>query len=438
MQTNLAFQAKKIEFPIIHSNTKKVYEYWRIRILYSIVIEYAAFYLVRQNFSMAIPHMISEYHYTKSDIGWIISWGALIYGVGKGICGFITDHVSARFFMSIGLMLSAVVSFSIGLSSGLTSLLILVCLNNCFQSTGAAPCIRLLAHWFSPKELATKWSIWNASQQIGGALVLILSGFFLKEYGWRYVFFIPGVISLLAAFLLINRLRDTPESLDLPSIEHYHGLKTHHSTSEENSFSKGSVLKQVLTNKLVWYMALANFFVYFVRMSVFNWGPTFLKECKGSSLLMAGWQTATFDVAGIIGGILAGYLSDKVFKGYRGRVGTIYMGLLTFCILLLWKSPAESTFFHFIGMACIGFLVVGPQILVGVAAADFASKRAAAAANGLTGIVGYIGTAATGLGIGKLVDSFGWDMAFLAMLIAAGLSALFFILTWNHRAKSLN
>ncbi len=93
---------------------------------------------------------------------------------------------------------------------------------------------------------------------------------------------------------------------------------------------------------------------------------------------------------------------------------------------------------HFFSMALIGFLVVGPQILVGVAAADFASKKAAAAANGLTGIVGYLGTAATGLGIGGLVDAYGWDIAFQTMIGASIASAFFFLLTWNHRAKSLD
>ena len=88
-------------------------------------------------------------------------------------------------------------------------------------------------------------------------------------------------------------------------------------------------------------------------------------------------------------------------------------------------------------MMLIGFLVTGPQILVGVAAADFASKKAAGAATGLTGTIGYFGTAVAGY-IGSVVDHSGWDAAFGYITICALLSAFFFALTWNHRAKVLD
>jgi sugar phosphate permease len=173
-------------------------------------------------------------------------------------------------------------------------------------------------------------------------------------------------------------------------------------------------------------------------MSVFNWAPTFLREFKGSSLHLAGWQTAAYDITGIFGGIIAGMLSDKFFKGYRGRVGTIFMGLLATCVLLLWVSPVGSTVLHFFCMMIIGFLVTGPQILVGVAASDFASKKAAGAASGFTGTFGYLGTAVTGVGIGAVVDYYGWDYAFLLVAVSAVLSAVFFALTWHHRSKLLD
>jgi sugar phosphate permease len=172
-------------------------------------------------------------------------------------------------------------------------------------------------------------------------------------------------------------------------------------------------------------------------MAVFNWAPTFLREFKGSSLHIAGWQAAAFDLTGMFGGIVAGYLSDKVFRGHRGQVGAIFMVLSCLCVVLLWKSPVESVWLHFVGMMAIGFLVSGPQILVGVAATDFASKKAAGAASGLTGTFGYLGTAITGVGIGFIVDYSGWDYAFLLVAVSALLSAFFFALTWNHRAKVL-
>ena len=422
-------------------DNSRVYRYWRIRMMYSMMIGYAGFYLVRQNFTMAIPSMQSELGYSKTQIGVIISIAAIVYGLGKALSGLLGDRSNARYLMTFGLFMSAVMNLFVGMSSSLTFLMIFWTLNSCFQSMGWPPCARLLTHWFSPRELATKWALWNTSQQIGGAIILVLAGFLIEHFGWRYAFYVPGIICLFLALLLFNRLRDTPESLGLPPIEEHHGLvkpNSGNAEEEENLSTKEILFDRVMKNKLVWYVCFANFFLYIVRMAVFNWAPTFLREFKGSSLDLAGWQAAAFDVAGMFGGVVAGYLSDKMFKGHRGQVGALFMMALTVCVIFLWKAPAGYVSLHFIGMVGIGFLVSGPQILVGVAATDFASKKAAGAASGLTGTFGYLGTAVTGVGIGAIVDYSGWDYAFLLVAVSGVLSAFFFCLTWNHRSKVLD
>ncbi len=420
-------------------NLKKTYRYWRIRMMYSMMMGYACFYLIRQNFTMAIPAMEAELGYSKTQIGLVLSIAAVIYGLGKGLSGLLSDRSNARYFMTFGLLMSAVMNMFMGFSSSLGFFMVFWSLNSVFQSMGWPPCARLLTHWYSPREIATKWALWNTSQQIGGALILVAGGFLIEHYGWRSVFFVPSAACILMAFLLFNRLRDTPQSLGLPPIEVHHGyVRTAQCLEEENMSMRQVLFQRVLKNKLVWYVCLANFFVYIVRMSVFTWGPTFLKEFKGSSLHLAGWQTAAYDVAGMFGGIVAGYLSDRIFQGHRGRVGAIFMLVLGVCVAFLWLSPVGHTVLHFLGMMAIGFLVSGPQILVGVAATDFASKKAAGVASGLTGTVGYIGTAVTGVGIGALVQYYGWDYAFMFVTVSAFLSALFFALTWNHRSRILD
>jgi glycerol-3-phosphate transporter len=418
-----------------------IYRYWRFRIMAAMMLGYAGFYLIRQNLSLAIPYIQSDLGYSKTQIGIMISIFSVIYGLGKGLFGLLGDRSNARYLMTFGLFMSAVMNFFMGFSSTLTMLILFWSLSACFQSMGWPPCARLLTHWFSPRELGTKWGLWNSSQQIGAASILILGTYLIEHYGWRSTFFVPAIIAMLLSFFLLNRLRDTPESLGLPPIEEHQGLVSPNSEKalEEERLSMREILfERVLKNKLVWYVSFANFFSYIVRMSVFNWAPTFLREFKGSSLYMAGWQTAFYDIAGIFGGIIAGMLSDRYFKGYRGRVGTILMVALCLSVVLLWFAPIGQTSLHFFCMSCIGFLVTGPQILVGVAASDFASSKAAGAASGFTGTFGYLGAAVTGIGIGSLVDWGGWDYAFLMIAVSAILSAVFFALTWNHRSKILD
>ena len=89
-----------------------------------------------------------------------------------------------------------------------------------------------------------------------------------------------------------------------------------------------------------------------------------------------------------------------------------------------------------IALMLAGFLIAGPQVLVGIALADFASKRAVGVATGFSGAMGYVfGAAVSGVGIGKMVDIWGWESAFMSFVFCALAGAFFFSLTWNARAK---
>ena len=421
----------------------KVFKYWRFRTMYSIMVGYAAFYLVRQNFSIAIPAICADLNITKSDIGIVISIAAILYGIGKCFFGMVGDRYSARYVMASGLLLSAFMNLCMGFSSIIPMFAVFWALNYCFQSMGWPACAKMLTHWYSPTEIGTKWALWNTSHQFGSALIVSTAPYILMHFGWRYVFFIPGIFAILVAGFVFNRLRNTPESLNLPSVEKMTGIASvaqseKWKTEEEVHLSYKETLKMALGNKLVWYVGLANLFVYICRMTFLNWGPTLLLESKGSSLAGAGFQMVAFDIASMFGGLCAGYISDKVFKGRRGPVSSMCMIILGILVSILWIVPKDSHIVSSICMLGIGFLISGPQILIGVAAADFASKRAAATASGFTGTLGYAGTAIAGFGTGWLADNCGWNHVFIATMISAGCAAICLALTWNKRSKVLS
>jgi len=422
------FYAEKGSFP-----------YWRMRILYATIIGYAAFYLVRQNLSMAIPGIGEEFGYTKLDLGWIASIFSITYGAGKLINGYFSDRSDARYFMSIGLFLSAIVSFFMGFGSGLVFFGLMWGLNGCFQSMGWPACARLITHWFSPKELGSKWALWASSHQIGSVAIFGLGGFLIERFGWRAAFIVPAFISIGFTFFLFNRLRDTPKEVGLPPVEEYKGDVTHVSHHYEERITLKEVITTVLANKLVWYMAIANMCLYIPRMGIFFWAPTFLKEFKGVTLIIAGMQLVSFEVACLLGGIAAGWASDKIFEGRRGPVGTLCLMGLSLSLLIMLKIPANSPFLDALVLMIAGFFLNGSQVLNGVATADFASKRAVGVATGITGSFAYAGSAlASGAGFGKIVELYGWEGGFTLFILVSLVGAVFFALTWNHRATILN
>lgn len=413
----------------------KKYKYWRHRILASITIGYAMFYFLRQNFSMATISIQDFFEVSKTQIGFILSIHSIVYGIGKCLWAFISDKSNARYFMTIGLFCSSIANICVFFSNKITLIGTFWVINACFLSMGASPCVKLLTYWYTKNERATKWALWNASQQIGAAATVMLCGYLLVHHGWRSVFLVPGVIGLFMSAFIFIRLRDTPSSMGLPTIEDFKGIEDS-STKIDNELSlKEIIMQKLLKNPTIWLLCFANMFFYIFRIGILNWAPTFLRELKGNSLQLAGFQTAVFDLSSIIGGILAGYISDKLLHGKRTPLCIFSMFALA-CLMfsLLYVSP-RNVYLQTILMILMGSLITSPQILIGVAATDFSSKKVAGTANGITGIFGYIGATISGVGVGVLVEHYGWFSAFYTFILSAVISAMLFIYIFKINSK---
>lgn len=416
------------------------YRYWRIRILYSSFIGYAVFYFCRVNISIALPVMEETLGYNKAYLGLIPSALYIAYGVGKFCNGILADRTNPRYFMALGLFLSATVNILFGLHASLIVLAVLWCFNGWFQSMGFPPGARLLSHWFSPSEHGRMFSIYGCSHQVGAAIILSIGGV-IVGYGWQYVFILPGLFAVLIAILLFNRLRDVPASMGLPPVEEYRKDVTDKDklkAIEEQPTVKETLLNNVLNNKYVWLVAFGNFFLYIARYGSLTWAPTYIYQAKDVSIVKAGLITAFFELMGILGMLSAGWISDKLFKARRGPIMAIYMFILSFGLYAFWIAPSGRPLLYTVLLGVCGFLVYGPLMLVSVAAISFAGKKAAATASGFTGFWGYIGGTFSSIGIGWAAHNYGWQIGFSLVIAAGILSAVFFAITWKIRPRWLD
>lgn len=403
--------------------------------------------------SVANPLLREEFAIGKEEMGAALGIAALVYGVAKFLSGLLADTLSPRYIMGLGLLLSACISILLGFASeefsallGMGSVATFFAVfwiaNSLFQGMGQPPCSRLLTQWFSPSEIGKYWGLWNASHHIGGAVILVAGGYLVTYFGtWRSVFFAPAIFALLFALFLINRLRDRPEALGLPAVEVYR--KDMNEADAKDLQNNGETarelfVKYILKNKLVWVVSVVNLFVYIVRIGILDWAPSFLKESRGLSIVASANITAVFEVAGIIGAIAAGWLSDTIFNGRRGRVSVLFMGLLVLSVLAILYVPSNSYILITLVLFAIGFFVHGPMLLVAVAAADFATKKSAATAVGLTGLFGYMGAFVANYGTGLISERWGWDYVIYFYLFAAFMGMLLLLTTWNSRSAVLD
>lgn len=414
-------------------DTAKKFKYWQTRTIITSMVGYALFYFVRKNLSVAMPAMQTDLGINKAELGIFLSIHGLVYGVSKFANGFIGDRVNARYFMVTGLVLSAICNLIFGFSSAVLVFGIVWMLNGWFQGMGYPPCARLLTHWIPPKELATKMSVWNTSHSIGAGLVVIICGY-VVSLGWRWCFFVPSAIALAGAVALWIFMRDVPSSVGLPEICP-EGVSREEAENEGTTKEfKQFLRKQVFGNPYIWILAIANFFVYTIRYAILDWGPTLLSEWKGISVQHAGWMVAIFEISGLAGMLLTGWITDRFWGGRASRVSLICMVLATFFIFLFWFIPTSSVWISVLIMATIGFFIYGPQALVGIAAANLATKKAAATAVGFTGLFGYASTVVSGWGLGYMADHFGWSNTIGALIGIGVIGSMVLVLAWPANA----
>jgi OPA family glycerol-3-phosphate transporter-like MFS transporter/OPA family sugar phosphate sensor protein UhpC-like MFS transporter len=250
-------------------------------------------------------------------------------------------------------------------------------------------------------------------------------------------FFVPAAIALVAAALLAVFLRDTPESVGLPDAETLEGAGPAPEPAPLPSETYPTfLLRRVFSNPFIWIASAANFFVYTIRFAVMDWGPTLLKEAKGADLISATWRVAAFEGAGFLGILLTGWLTDRVLRGRASPTCALSMVLCGLSIFALWRAPAGSPWTDAGLLMCTGFFVYGPQALVAVIVVQRSGKHAAATAVGLTSIFGYGSTVLSGWGLGKLVETRGWDAGFAGLIAAAGVGAGLFLAIFIARGDS--
>lgn len=413
------------------------YKRYRFQMLATVFVGYAAYYLVRTNINVAKPYLIHDLGMTKGDVGLLASALTIAYGISKFVMGNVSDRSNPRYFLATGLILSGLTNLIFGFLPGLFLMTVCWFLNGWFQGMGWPPCGRTMVHWFSDGERGTKMAIWNVAHNIGGMLAPLIAGYaiILPWLGasWQAAFYVPAVFAIACGVLVLIFMRDTPQSVGLPPIEEH--MNDYPETSvedRERELSASEILfKHVFNNKFLWIFAVANVLVYVVRYGVVNWAPTYLTEVKGYSITHSAWQSALYEFAGIPGMLFSGWASDKLFHGRRSPVMAIYMLLVVAAIFLYWFNPAGNQLIDSIALIAIGFLIYGPVMLIGIAAVDLVPKKAAGTAAGLTGLFGYLGATGAELGIGNIVQHYGWNTGFTVIIASAVLSIILLVLTWN-------
>jgi len=419
---------------------KKAYKRGRIDIFSTCFVGYTVFYLTRKNISVALPVLSEDLGFSNVELGILGSALYFSYAIGKFVNGLLADKADANKFMVISLVISAITNILFALSRlffapdvqfmGQSALLLLMSffwgVNGWFQSAGFPICAKVLTFWWSNKERGTVWSIWAASHQLGTCLVFLLAGYLIPRYGWESAFIVPAFLCLASSIYIAKNMHDKPETLGLPEVEEYSGSSAESQAAEheDDKLSYFEILKKyIFFNPIMWTLVLSFIFVYIFRYGTEDWIIKYLVDFKDNSLEVATQKQTFLPLFGIAGVLLAGVMSDKMFKGRRMPVNIIFcVGLIVCLFGLMFNSPhlPMSTLIDYVCLSGIGLFTAGPLIFIGgLCAVESSSKKVAAAATGFCGIFGYLGAMISGIGTGWFIDNWGWQSALWFWIVSA-------------------
>lgn len=416
--------------PISPERVDSMYRSWRFKVFMGIFLGYAGFYLIRNNVSLVSAILKEHDIMNAAGIGIVANAVLFAYGLSKFFMAMLSDRANARYFMPIGLALSAIMNLLIAfvpvLSASVGLFAIMMFINGWFQGMGWPPSGRVLVHWFSTTERGWMTSIWNCAHNVGGAGVGLLSAWALDTFAtsdadWRPAFWAPAIAALIVALIALILVRDRPEALGLPPIEEYRNDPAKVKETSDMPW-KEMLFKHVLTNRVVVLLAVANVFVYTLRYGVLNWIPIYLTEqVHGVNVKEGILGFAIYEGAGIAGTLLCGWVSDKIFKGWRSGAGILFLAGVGIALLAYWLMPYSAPIWVFyLLIAVIGGLIYGPVMLIGLQAIDLSPTNVAGTAAGFTGLFGYLlGATLASSGVGLLIHNFGWNIAYGFLIVVA-------------------
>ena len=247
----------------------------------------------------------------------------------------------------------------------------------------------------------------------------IYTGITIAEY-------FRSIIALIVGFIGLRYGSDSPESYGLGTAEELFGeaISEEDKETEENAMTKWQIfVEYVLKNKVIWLLCFSNIFLYVVRIGIDQWSTVYAFQELKLSKEVAIQGFTLFEVGALVGTLLWGWLSDLA-NGRRALVACIALALIIATLGVY--QHASNQYVYLASLFALGFLVFGPQLLIGVAAVGFVPKKAIGAADGIKGTFAYlIGDSFAKLGLGMIADGTpvfgltGWAGTFAALDAAA-------------------
>ncbi len=409
-------------------------------------LTYAFLYFGRYNLSAIAGELDKAGILPRSAFNEIDAYGAWVYGFGFLINGPLTDRFGGRFTMLLATAGSALVNLAMAMAfkdvapsaDGGTirhSLVFLNALNMYFQSFGAVSIVKVNAPWFHVRERGVLGGLFGILISLGLYFSYDWSLMLEKAFGYQMAFWAPSAVLGLCVLVTFFLVKDSPAHAGFKDFD------TGDATSGQvGRVGLGQVLRTLFSQRVIWVIVAIEFCSGFLRQSVMKQYRLYAKAIGDTGFVYENWGMLLC-IAGILGGVFAGFISDHVFGSRRGPVSAVlYAGMLLGTVVACFTlgQPALAWAVVFMSLCVIG--VHG--MLSGTASADFGGTKNAGVVTGVIDGFVYLGTGVQAFYYGRALpkgpaaaDAHNWTVWPGAMLPVAVIGLVLCMTIWNARPK---
>lgn len=398
-------------------------------------------YVDRATLSMAAPAMRKDLGLDAVTMGYAFSAFGWSYTALQIPGGWMLDKFGAKVVYGMGLFLWSFFTFLQGMTGFLLGLGAFATLFGLrfLMGVAEAPAFpansRITTMWFPTHERGFASAIFNSAQYFALAAFNPMMGWILVAFGWRHVFYAMGIAGIVLALIWFKVIKNPTQhsgvnAAELEYIQSGGGLAK---LGDKKTEIKWSYIQSLITNRMMIGIYLGQFCLNTITWFFLTWFPTYLVQAKGMSILKVGIIASVPAIAGFIGGLSGGYISDWLLKrGYSltvARKTPIIIGLvLSGSIILANYVQTESVV---IAVMSLAFFAKGFGALGWVVIGDTSPKEMVGLSGGIFNFAGNIASIVTPIAIGyilKETGSFNGALVFVgAMGILGALSYLFVV-----------
>lgn len=432
---------------LVTSVTRKTGFRWAVLTLIFLIYMVAG--ADRSNIGMVVPFIKKSFSLSNTDIGAMASFFYLTYAIVQIPSGQLFSKQGVRKFLPISVILTSIATFIMGLANSGFHLKMARALLGFAEGPINIGCITSINNWFPPQEKGIATGVFMSSIKFAPAFVPPLCAWIIVTFGWRAVFYafaIPGFLLAVLWWVLVKDKPGDSKFCSQAEVDYINNFTVQLYSKEKSADKRATVcnalidriirtkiIKPLATNNEVllswniWACAFGYFCLVGITYTIMTWIPTYLITVKHFTIAKVGLVAAAPWVGAVLGNVLGGILSDKVFASRRKPSMIITAASTVVLMYSFLYAPNDPTILGILLLTAGVFLNLGYSTFLAYPM-GITTKEKCPFAAAIINTAGSLGGAFAPFAVGVILDAFSWDTVFI-FLAGTSLVTLISLLT---------